>query len=42
MKHAFEKNFLFKQLIKSQTDKVLDIMKIVSYKQGDPVYKKGT
>ena len=32
MKHAFEKNTYFKQLLKPQMDKALDIMKINSYK----------
>jgi len=41
-KWAFEKQDLLKQLNKTQIEKVLDVMKISSYKSGDIIFKKGT
>jgi len=41
-KWAFEKNPHFNKLLKSQIEKVLDIMKITNYKAGDIILKKGT
>ncbi|KRX03427.1 Protein kinase-like domain [Pseudocohnilembus persalinus] len=41
-KWAFEKNNLLTKLNKAQIDKVLDVMKISSYKAGDIIMKKGT
>lgn len=41
-KWAFEKNNFLQKLNKAQIDKVLDVMKISSYKAGEPIMKKGT
>ncbi|EGR28852.1 protein kinase domain protein [Ichthyophthirius multifiliis] len=41
-KWAFDKNVHLQKLNKAQIDKVLDVMKISSYKAGDVIMKKGT
>ena len=40
-KWAFEKNPLLSKLNKTQVEKILDVMKISSYKAGDIILKKG-
>ena len=42
LKWAFEKHFNFSKLSKVQTEKILDVMKISSYKSGSVVIKKST
>ena len=41
-KWAFEKNAILSKLLKSQVEKILDMMKITNYKAGDIILKKGT
>lgn len=42
LKWAFEKHFNFSKLTKAQVEKILDVMKINSYKSGSVVIKKNT
>lgn len=41
IKWAFEKNPLISKLSKAQTDKVIDAMKISSFKANEPIFRKG-
>lgn len=41
-KWAFEKNAILSKLLKTQIEKVLDVMKISNYKAGDVILKKGS
>lgn len=41
-KWAFEKNPILSKLLKTQIEKVLDVMKISNYKAGDVILKKGS
>lgn len=41
-KWAFEKNALLQRLTKSQIEKCMDLLKLVMYRAGDVVLKKGT
>lgn len=42
LKWAFEKHFNFSKLTKAQVERILDVMKINSYKSGSVVIKKNT
>lgn len=42
LKWSFEKHFNFSKLTKIQIEKILDVMKITSYKSGSVVIKKNT
>jgi len=41
-KWAFEKNAILSKLLKTQIEKVLDVMKISNFKAGDVILKKGS